>query len=66
MKITVDQSRCIGAGQCVLKAPMVFDQQEDDGLVILLRESPPPEHQAAARIAARVCPAEVIHVHDDA
>lgn len=65
MRISIDQSRCIGAGQCVLKAPAVFDQQEEDGLVILLQESPAPEHQAAARIAARVCPAEVIHVHED-
>ncbi len=65
MRISIDQSRCIGAGQCVLKAPTVFDQQEDDGLVILLQESPPPENQAAARIAARVCPAEVISLHED-
>ena len=65
MKLSVNQSRCIGAGQCVLKAPMVFDQQEEDGLVILLQEHPAPEHQASARVAARVCPAEVIAIHED-
>ena len=65
MKLSIDQSRCIGAGQCVLKAPMVFDQQEEDGLVILLQEHPAPEHEASARTAARVCPAEVISVREE-
>ena len=64
MKLSINQSRCIGAGQCVLKAPMVFDQQEEDGLVILLQEHPGPEYEAAARVAARLCPASVIEVHD--
>jgi ferredoxin len=65
MKVSIDQHRCVGAGQCVLKAPMVFDQQEDDGMVILLNDHPPSEDQAAARLAARVCPAEVITIHED-
>ena len=65
MKLSIDQTRCIGAGQCVLKAPMVFDQQEEDGLVILLQEHPAPEYQLSARTAARVCPAEVISVHEE-
>ncbi|WP_028219435.1 ferredoxin [Paraburkholderia oxyphila] len=65
MKLVVDKSRCIGAGQCVLKAPRVFDQQEDDGMVILLAESPSAEDQDAARLAARVCPAEAIVVVED-
>jgi ferredoxin len=65
MKLVVDKSRCIGAGQCVLKAPRVFDQQEDDGMVILLAESPSAEDQDAARLAARVCPAEAITVVED-
>jgi ferredoxin len=65
MKLIVDKSRCIGAGQCVLKAPRVFDQQEDDGMVILLAESPSAEDQDAARLAARVCPAEAITVVED-
>ncbi|MCZ9347247.1 ferredoxin, partial [Streptomyces sp. TRM76130] len=33
MKINVDRSRCVGAGQCVLTAPALFDQGEEDGLV---------------------------------
>lgn len=65
MKIVVDKSRCIGAGQCVMKAPRVFDQQEEDGMVILLAESPSGADQDAARLAARVCPAEAIVIVED-
>jgi len=32
MKITVDEAKCRGAGQCVLVAPEMFDQREDDGV----------------------------------
>jgi ferredoxin len=65
MRITVDRSRCIAAGQCVLKAPHVFDQDEQDGIVILMSESPALEFRDAARLAARVCPSEAITIHDE-
>ena len=39
MRVIVDVSKCCGAGQCVLLAPKVFDQQES-GVVILLDEAP--------------------------
>lgn len=65
MKIKVDRSRCIGAGQCVLKAPHVFDQDEDDGIVILLTEVPGAAHEASARLAARVCPADAITILEE-
>lgn len=65
MKIAIDKSRCIGAGQCVMKAPRVFDQQEEDGMVILLNATPPEADREAARLAARVCPAEAITILED-
>jgi ferredoxin len=65
MRITVNRSRCIAAGQCVLKSPHVFDQDEQDGIVILLTEKPTSEFEASARLAARVCPSEAITVHDE-
>jgi ferredoxin len=64
MRITVNKSRCIAAGQCVLKSPHVFDQGEEDGLVVLLTENPSPELQESVRVAARVCPSEAITVED--
>lgn len=65
MKVVIDKSRCIGAGQCVLNAPSVFDQQEEDGMVILLNPAPPEEDKAAARKAARLCPAEAITIVEE-
>lgn len=62
MKISVDEDRCIGAGQCVLTAPDTFDQRDSDGVVILLAAEPAAPEQAAARTAAAVCPAAAIAV----
>lgn len=65
MKITVDQTKCVGAGQCVLAAPDVFDQRDDDGIVMLLDATPPPSAHQAVREAAQLCPALAIHVEDE-
>jgi len=61
MKITIDRDRCIGAGQCVLAAPEVFDQ-DDDGIVALLDATPAAALGSAARDAALLCPAAAITV----
>jgi len=65
MRISINRSRCIAAGQCVLKSPQVFDQDEEDGIVILRTENPAPELRESAKLAARVCPSEAIIVHED-
>ncbi|AKT42110.1 ferredoxin [Chondromyces crocatus] len=65
MRVIVDLPKCCGAGQCVLIAPQVFDQQ-DDGIVILLDEAPPKEFHAATREAASVCPGAAIQLEEDA
>jgi ferredoxin len=65
MRITADDSRCIGAGQCVLNAAAVFTQREEDGIVVLLNAAPEGNDQDAARRAARLCPADAITVHED-
>jgi len=66
MKITIEEEKCCGAGQCVLVAPEVFDQRDEDGIVVLLDPAPPADQQAAAREAAQVCPAAAIHIHEGA
>ncbi|WP_369173849.1 ferredoxin [Streptomyces sp. R28] len=66
MKVTVDEGRCCGAGQCVLIAPDVFDQRDDDGIVALLDPTPAAELHAATREAAAVCPAAAITIDGDA
>jgi ferredoxin len=64
MRITIDESRCIAAGQCVLNAPELFDQRDEDGIVVLLDANPPEAEQPAARLAAQLCPAQVITTDD--
>ncbi|UOG80242.1 ferredoxin [Streptomyces sp. CB09030] len=46
----------MGAGQCVLAAPAVFDQDEADGLVRVLDEDPPASGADAVREAVWACP----------
>jgi ferredoxin len=62
MRVSVDQDRCVGSGQCVLAAPSVFDQRDSDGIVTLLDENPPSDEDAAVVEAASVCPALAITV----
>jgi ferredoxin len=64
MHVTIDETKCCAAGQCVLIAPKVFDQREDDGVVILLDADPPEDQYAATRQAAAVCPAVAIAVQE--
>ena len=62
-KVHIDEDLCIGAGQCVLVAPQIFDQ-DDRGLVILLDATPPPALHEAARKAAKLCPAKAITIEE--
>jgi ferredoxin len=64
MKIRIEVDACVGAGQCVLAAPDVFDQRDEDGMVIVLLENPPEHLEAASKHAARLCPAMAILVDE--
>ncbi|MFP5023246.1 ferredoxin [Pseudonocardia phyllosphaerae] len=61
MRVTVDKDLCIGAGQCVVTAPDVFDQ-DDEGIVELLAETPDESERDGVIEAENVCPARVISV----
>lgn len=60
MQITVDEVKCVGAGQCVMTAPSIFDQRDDDGIVVLLNASPGAGDLGAVREAALLRPAAAI------
>jgi len=63
LRVIVDREKCCGAGQCVMLAPDVFDQ-EDEGTVVLLEPTPPEPLHAACREAAAMCPGSAIRVEE--
>jgi ferredoxin len=64
MRVSVELERCVGAGQCVLTAPAVFDQ-DDDGIVMLLTDRPGPDEQNEVHDAVQSCPSRSIRAHQD-
>jgi ferredoxin len=62
MYVTVDEVKCVGAGQCVMAAPGVFDQRDDDGIVVLLNASPDTSEFDAVREAVVLCPSAAIRL----
>jgi ferredoxin len=64
MKISVDTSKCIAAGACVMEAFEVFDQREEDGVVVVLDENPGPEQHTNVRRAVAACPAKALAISE--
>ena len=62
MTIEVDETRCIGSGNCVLTAPDLFDQRDEDGIAVVLDRDPAPGRHDGARQAAELCPTSAITV----
>ena len=63
MKISADRDVCIQAGNCVMVADAVFDQ-DDDGIVMVLVEDIPEEEEEHAREAVKLCPSQALRVAD--
>ncbi|WP_433229765.1 ferredoxin [Micromonospora sp. CA-248260] len=61
-RVAVDRERCCGAGNCVLTAPEVFDQDDTDGLVLLRDPAPGAASRDRVQRAADLCPAGAIRV----
>ncbi|WP_037569979.1 ferredoxin [Phaeacidiphilus oryzae] len=60
MRLIADTSRCVGAGQCVLTDPDLFDQDEEDGTVLVLDGEPAGERLEHAHEAVRLCPGQAL------
>ncbi|MER7015417.1 ferredoxin [Saccharopolyspora sp. NPDC000359] len=60
MNISADKDKCIGAGQCALIAPDVFDQNDEDGQVVVLNPDPSSDLLPQVEDAAAGCPALAI------
>ncbi|BBZ20447.1 ferredoxin [Mycolicibacterium gadium] len=63
MKVAADRDLCISAGNCVMSAPAVFDQ-DDDGIVVVLVDEVPAGEEAHVRDAVQLCPAEALRIVD--
>lgn len=62
MFITIDTDKCCGSGNCVRRAPDVFDQ-DDEGIVLLLKKEPTGQMADDAREAAELCPTWAIQMN---
>jgi ferredoxin len=59
--VEADRDRCVGAGNCVLTLPAVFDQ-DDQGLVTVDAPEQPDTAAGLLRRAEQLCPAGAITV----
>jgi ferredoxin len=59
MRVSTERDRCAASGQCVMVAPLVFDQ-DDEGMIVLLNENPGADEREAVAESARLCPASAI------
>lgn len=59
--IEADRDLCVGAGNCVLTLPEVFDQDEE-GLVDVLDPDPADDQGAMVGRAVRLCPSGALRM----
>jgi ferredoxin len=64
MRIVTDTARCVGAGQCALTEPSVFDQSDEDGTVVLLTETAEGDTHENVREAVDLCPSQAISIEE--
>lgn len=63
MRVVVNNSTCVGGGQCAATAETVFTQ-DDQGLVVVLKAEVEGEEAEAARMASYLCPSRSITVEE--
>ena len=63
VKVTADRDVCIQAGNCVMVADAVFDQ-DDDGIVVVLVDEVPADEENHAREAVKLCPSQALRIAD--
>ena len=61
MRVHADRELCVSAGNCVMAAEDVFDQ-DDDGIVVVLAEDVPEGAEDRARDAVTLCPASALRL----
>ena len=64
MKVHADREVCIQAGNCVMVAEHLFDQ-DDDGVVVVLVDEIPGDEEDKAREAVKLCPSQALTVAEE-
>ncbi len=59
LEVSADRHECQSYGNCVLKAPDLFDL-DDNGVVVVLDKTPGEEHRQQALSAVRACPVRAL------
>ncbi|MGV0790568.1 ferredoxin [Mycolicibacterium sp. XJ1819] len=59
MRVQADRDVCIQAGNCVMVADAVFDQ-DDDGIVVVLAGELPDDEADRVREAVKLCPSQAL------
>ena len=63
MKVHADRDVCIQAGNCVMAADNLFDQ-DVDGIVVVLADDIPDDGLDRAREAVKLCPSQALTIVD--
>jgi ferredoxin len=63
VKVHADRDVCIQAGNCVMVADTLFDQ-DDDGVVVVLADDVPDVEEDKAREAVKLCPSQALTIAD--
>ncbi len=63
VRVQADRDVCISAGNCVMTAGAVFDQ-DDDGIVVVLVDDIPDEELDRVREAVKLCPSSALRLVD--
>jgi ferredoxin len=61
--VQADRDVCIQAGNCVMVADAVFDQ-DDDGIVVVLVDEVPDGEADRVREAVKLCPSQALRLTD--
>ena len=64
MKVDADRDVCIQAGNCVMIADSLFDQ-DDDGIVVVLADDVPDDEEDRAREAVKLCPSQALRIKQE-
>ena len=64
MRVEADRDDCISAGNCVMTAGEIFDQDDDGIVVVLVPGDVPAGDEAKARQAVTLCPASALRLVD--